>query len=123
MPTLGQAVSVQRLRSNTSLSGKKGTQPAVRSRTAAAVDLLCAWPVASGEWRIQSRNGTTTRYLRGLKLTRCAWAVCGGHLTIWRLTGTKADADRTMRNAIRFLLQTFTEKGNHEMPRRGVFLD
>ena len=84
---------------------------------------LCAWPVAAGEWRIQSRNGTTTRYLRGLKLHRCAWAVCGGHLTIWRLEGTKADADRTMRNAIRFLLQTFTEKPPGDLPRRGVFMD
>ena len=84
---------------------------------------LCAWPVAAGEWRIQSRNGTTTRYLRGLKLHRCAWAVCGGHLTIWRLEGTKADADRTMRNAIRFLLQTFTEKPLGDLPRRGVFID
>ena len=84
---------------------------------------LCAWPVGHNEWRIQSRNGTTTRYLRGLKLTRCAWAVCGGHLTIWRLEGTKADADRTMRNAIRFLLQTFTEKPLGDLPRRGVFMD
>ena len=96
-------------------------KPAPSSNLGAST--LCAWPVAAGEWRVQSRNGTTTRYLRGLKLQRCAWAVCGGHLTIWRLEGTKADADRTMRNAIKFLLQTFTEKGNHEMPRRGAFLD
>lgn len=120
---IGQAVSVQRLRSNASLSGKKGTQPAVRSRTAAAGDFLCAWPVAHNEWRIQSRIGAASKYLRsGLKLTRCAWAICGGHLVIFKVIGSKADAQRVMASVTRYLREISTERAIHEMPRRGVLI-
>lgn len=86
MPTLGQAVSVQRLRSNTSLSGKKGTQPAVRSRTAAAGSLLCAWHIGEGIWHVQSRDPWLSRVLRDQGMRRVAYAVIGGHLTIWETT-------------------------------------
>jgi hypothetical protein len=124
MVKIGQAVSVQRLRSNPSLSGSKSTQPAVRSRTAAAGDFLCAWPVAHNEWRVQSRLGAVSKYLRsGLKLPRCAWAVCGGHLVIFKLIGTKADAQRVMRNATRQLREISTERAFHDLPRSGVFID
>lgn len=87
-------------------------------------DLLCAWPVAAGKWRIQSRLGPASKYLRsGLKLTRCAWAVCGGHLVIFKLLGTKADAQRVMRNATRQLRENSTERAFHDLPRSGVFMD
>ncbi|NBW13933.1 MAG: hypothetical protein EBR82_38610 [Caulobacteraceae bacterium] len=79
----GQAVSVQRLRSNPSLSGSKSTQPAVRSRTAAAGDFLCAWHIGDGVWHIQSRDAWLSKVLREAKLRRIAYAVIGGHLTIW----------------------------------------
>jgi hypothetical protein len=120
----GQAVSVQRLRSNASLSGSKSTQPAVRSRTAAAGDFLCAWPVAHNEWRVQSRIGAASKYLRsGLKLTRCAWAICGGHLVIFKVIGGKADAQRVMASVTRYLREISTERAFHDLPRSGVFID
>jgi hypothetical protein len=85
--------------------------------------MLCAWPVAHNEWRIQSRLGGASKYLRsGLKLQRCAWAVCGGHLVIFKLLGTKADAERTMRNVTRQLRENSTERAFHDLPRRGVFI-
>lgn len=85
--------------------------------------MLCAWPVGHNEWRIQSRLGATSKYLRsGLKLTRCAWAVCGGHLVIFKLLGTKADAQRVMRNATRQLREISTERAFQALPRRGVFI-
>jgi len=86
--------------------------------------MLCAWPVGHNEWRIQSRIGPASKYLRsGLKLKRCAWAVCGGHLVIFKLLGTKADAERTMRNVTRQLREISTERAFHDLPRRGVFID
>jgi hypothetical protein len=106
------------------LSGKKGTQPAVRSRTAAAGDFLCAWPVAHNEWRIQSRIGAASKYLRsGLKLTRCAWAICGGHLVIFKVIGGKADAQRVMASVTRYLREISTERAFRDLPRSGVFID
>jgi hypothetical protein len=85
---------------------------------------ICAWPVAHNEWRIQSRIGAATKYLRsGLKLTRCAWAICGGHLVIFKVLGTKADAQRVMRNATRQLREISTERAIHDLPRSGVFID
>ena len=86
--------------------------------------MLCAWPVGHNEWRIQSRIGPASKYLRsGLKLKRCAWAVCGGHLVIFKLLGTKTDAERTMRNVTRQLREISTERAFHDLPRRGVFID
>jgi hypothetical protein len=86
--------------------------------------LLCAWPVSHNEWRIQSRLGEVSKYLRsGLKLPRCAWAVCGGHLVIFKVLGTKADAQRVMRNATRQLREISTERAFHDLPRSGVFID
>ena len=86
--------------------------------------LLCAWPVAHNEWRIQSRIGAASKYLRsGLKLTRCSWAVCGGHLVIFKVLGTKADAQRVMRNVTRQLREISTERAFHDLPRSGVFID
>jgi hypothetical protein len=85
--------------------------------------MLCAWPVAHNEWRVQSRIGVASKYLRsGLKLTRCAWAICGGHLVIFKVIGTKADAQRVMGNVTRYLRENFTERAIHEMPRRGVLI-
>jgi hypothetical protein len=89
-----------------------------------AVAPICAWPVAHNEWRIQSRIGAATKYLRsGLKLTRCAWAICGGHLVIFKVLGTKADAQRVMRNATRQLREISTERAIHDLPRGGTFID
>jgi hypothetical protein len=84
---------------------------------------LCAWQVAHNEWRVQSRIGPASKYLRsGLKLTRCAWAICGGHLVIFKVLGTKADAQRVMANVTRHLRENFTERAIHEMPRRGTLI-
>jgi hypothetical protein len=85
---------------------------------------ICAWPVAHNEWRIQSRIGAATKYLRsGLKLPRCAWAICGGHLVIFKVLGTKADAQRVMRNATRQLKEISTERAFRDLPRGGTFID
>jgi len=85
---------------------------------------ICAWPVAHNEWRVQSRLGPASKYLRsGLKLKRCAWAVCGGHLVIFKVLGTKADAQRVMRSVTRQLRENSTERAFHDLPRSGVFID
>lgn len=85
---------------------------------------LCAWPVAHNEWRVQSRIGAASKYLRwSLKLPRCAWAVCGGHLVIFKVTGTKADAQRVMRNATRAVRDISTERASGDFALRGVFID
>ena len=86
--------------------------------------MLCAWPVAHNEYRVQSRIGAVTKYLRwSLKLPRCAWAVCGGHLVIFKVIGTKADAQRAMRNATRAVRENFTERASGDFDLRGVFID
>ncbi len=88
-----------------------------------ATPLICAWPVAHNEWRIQSRIGVASKYLRsGLKLTRCAWAICGGHLVIFKVIGSKADAQRVMASVTRYLREISTERAIHEMPRRGTLI-
>jgi hypothetical protein len=85
--------------------------------------LLCAWPVAHNEWRVQSRIGAASKYLRsGLKLTRCAWAICGGHLVIFKVIGGKADAQRVMASVTRYLREISTERAIYEMPRRGTLI-
>jgi hypothetical protein len=100
---------------------RRKPKPAPSSNLGAST--LCAWPVAHNEWRVQSRIGPASKYLRsGLKLTRCAWAICGGHLVIFKVLGTKADAQRVMGNATRYLRENFTERAIHEMPRRGVLI-
>ncbi len=101
--TIGQAVSVQRLRSNSSLSGRKGTRPAVRSRTAAAGDLLCAWSVGDGFWHIQSRESWLTKVLREAGLRRIAYAVIGDHLTIWETDNITPLRPLLRRHKARFL--------------------
>jgi hypothetical protein len=84
---------------------------------------LCAWPVAHNEWRIQSRIAAASKYLRsGLKLVRCAWAVCGGHLVIFKVIGTKADAQRVLANVARQLREISTESASGDLPRSGVFI-
>lgn len=99
-------------------------KPTPASGSNPGASTLCAWPVASGEWRIQSRNGAVSKYLRSsLKLERCAWAVCGGHLVIFKVLGTKADAARVMRNATRSVRENFTERASGDFDLRGVFID
>jgi len=84
---IGQAVSVQRLRSNPSLSGPKSTQPAVRSRTAAAGDFLCAWQVEDDIWHVQSRDPHLSGVLLDMGMRRIAQAIKGGHLHIFETRG------------------------------------
>jgi hypothetical protein len=49
--------------------------------------MLCAWRAGNGDWRIQSRLPAVSNYLaKSLKLPRCAYAVLGGHLNIFRVT-------------------------------------
>ena len=101
---------------------RKPRKPAPGSIPGAST-MLCAWPVAHNEWRVQSRIGPASKYLRsGLKLTRCAWAICGGHLVIFKVIGGKADAQRVMANVTRYLRENFTERAIHEMPRRGTLI-
>jgi hypothetical protein len=89
-----------------------------------AAALICAWPVAHNEWRIQSRIGAASKYLRsGLKLTRCAWAICGGHLVIFKVIGGKADAQRVMASVTRYLREISTERAFRDLPRGGTFID
>ena len=98
-------------------------QPAADPSSTLGASMLCAWPVAAGEWRVQSRIGPASKYLRSaLKLTRCAWAICGGHLVIFKVIGGKADAQRVMANVTRYLRENFTERAIHEMPRRGTLI-
>ena len=93
-------------------------------RSTRGASMLCAWPVSHNEWRVQSRLGAVSKYLRSsLKLERCAWAVCGGHLVIFKVLGTKADAARVMRNATRSVRENFTERASGDFDLRGVFID
>ena len=101
---------------------RRKPKPAPSSSLGAST-VLCAWPVSHNEWRVQSRIGPASKYLRsGLKLPRCAWAICGGHLVIFKVLGTKADAQRVMANVTRYLRENFTERAIHEMPRRGTLI-
>jgi len=63
--------------------------------------LLCAWPVAHNEWRIQSRSGEMTKMLRSLGLQQCGKAVMGDHMTIWKVTGKGGQARRRVERIIR----------------------
>ncbi len=63
--------------------------------------LLCAWPVAHNEWRVQSRSGELTRMLRGLGLEQCGKAVVGGHMTIWKVSGKKNKARQRVERILR----------------------
>ena len=102
---------------------RKPTKPAPGSMPGAST-VLCAWPVGHNEWRVQSRIGPASKYLRsGLKLPRCAWAICGGHLVIFKVLGTKADAQRVMRNVTRAVRENFTERASGDFDLRGVFID
>lgn len=55
---------------------------------------VSAWPVIPGEWRVQSRDGSISRRLREMKFRRTAFAVCGSHLTVWKVPG---DRNRVVR--------------------------
>jgi hypothetical protein len=43
-------------------------------------------------------------------------------LVIFKVLGTKADAQRVMANVTRHLRENFTERAIHEMPRRGTLI-
>jgi len=56
------------------------------SSTLGASMALCAWHIGDGIWHVQSRDGWLSRVLRDQGMRRVAYAVIGGHLTIWETT-------------------------------------
>jgi hypothetical protein len=63
---------------------------------------VSAWPVIPGEWRVQSRDGGISRRLREMKFTRTAFAVCGSHLTVWKVPGDRNRVARLIKSLTTF---------------------
>ena len=64
---------------------RKPRKPAPGSIPGAST-MLCAWHIGDGIWHVQSRDSWLSRVLRDHGMRRVAYAVIGGHLTIWETT-------------------------------------
>lgn len=61
-------------------------QPAADPRSIRGASMLCAWHIGEGIWHVQSRDPWLSRVLRDQGMRRVAYAVIGGHLTIYETT-------------------------------------
>lgn len=61
-------------------------KPAADPRSIRGASMLCAWHIGDGIWHVQSRDPWLSRVLRDQGMRRVAYAVIGGHLTIYETT-------------------------------------